>query len=67
MDIFRHKIGNQVSLCKMGAVLWLVWGHMLWTCCNEVIVGNVSKLEFAGVKPLKIFRTPSTVELFIES
>ena len=50
-----------------GGVLWLVWWAMVWACCGVVIVGNVSKLEFADVKLLKIFRMPSTVELFIES
>ena len=46
-------------------VLWLVWWAMVWSDCYIVIVGTVDKLEFAGVKPLKIFRMPSTKELFI--
>jgi len=50
-----------------GGVLWLVWRAMAWTCCYLVIVGDVYKLEFAGVMLLKILRMPSPVELFIES
>ena len=50
-----------------GGVLWLVWWAMVRSDCYIVIIGNVDKLEFAGVKPLKIFRMPSPVELFIES